>query len=307
MIHLFAGAQRWRDGRSSFRPHDDEYIDTRHFEIHEITGKGSDSTCRRFVQRHHYSGSYVAARRRYGLTDLRTHELVGVAVYSVAGGQHVAGYSFPFLDRNEVVCLGRLVLLDYVKKDGESWFVTECQRRLYHDHGIKGVVSFSDPVPRRSETTNELVMPGHVGVVYQACNALYTGRSKPETVRLYRDDCSDVAPRSLSKIRARARGSLDPVKTDGWEAAVETLVAHGARHPRRGELRGTELLDWLGGALHETTTAFRHPGKHRYLFGLDRRVRRAIRRQHKLVDPDGRYVKAGNHDDYPQQVDAEAV
>lgn len=301
MTELMLFGQRWRDGHHSFRPPDDPYIDTRHFEIEEIKGKGSDNLCRGFVEQHHYSGSFVASRRRYGLYDLRTNELAGVAVFSIAGGQHIAPYSFPFLDPLEVVCLGRLVLLDYVKKDGESWLVAECHRRLYHDYGIKGVISFSDPVPRRSEQTGVLVMPGHKGVVYQALGSLYTGRSKPETVRFYRDSCTDVAARSLSKIRAKAKGSRDPVKTDGWEAAVETIVSHGARRPRQRELKGDPLKGWLREALATTTVAHRHPGKHRFLFGLDRRVKRELRRRNGIRGT------AANHQDYPKVVDLEVV
>src|SRR5262245_917910 len=45
-------------------------------------------------------------------------------------------------------------------------------------HGVRGVVSLSDPVPRRT-VAGELVFPGHVGTIYQASNAAYLGRTTP--------------------------------------------------------------------------------------------------------------------------------
>jgi hypothetical protein len=245
----------------------------------------------------------VAARFRYGLYDQRLAagddklgKLVGVCVFSQAGGQHVSGYSFPFLDSLEVVTLGRLVLLDYVKRDGESWFVAEAQRRIYHDYGIMGVVSFSDPVPRVADS-GEVVMPGHVGCVYQSLNALYTGRSARETVRIFGDDCTSPEPRSLSKIRAWARGAPSR-KTVGWEGSVSNLVGHGARAPREDELEGEALLAWLTGALDSTTRKTRHPGKHRYLWGLDKRVKRAMLRHHGFSGKGS----AGNPAEYPKVI-----
>jgi hypothetical protein len=283
---LWDGGQRWRDQETSWRPKDDVNIDTRHFEIAAIEGEGSDTICRAFVAQHHYLKTLPAARFRYGLYDLRTDELVGVAVYSVAGSKHVARYNFPWLDRLEVVTLGRLVLLDYVPRRGESWLVGEAHRRLYHDHGIKGVVSFSDPLPRRNESGIQTT-PGHVGYVYQATNALYAGRSKGENKRLYRDDATDAVGRGLSKVRARARGETDTKKTQSWESVVRELVAHGAPEPTKRQLRGDALLLWLNQALAQTAVQYYHPGQHRFKWGLDRREKKALWKHHgvKKGDP----------------------
>jgi hypothetical protein len=47
--------------------------------------------------------------------------------------------------------------------------------------GVRGVVSFSDPVPRRT-AAGDLVFPGHIGTIYQASNAGYLGRTTPRRV-----------------------------------------------------------------------------------------------------------------------------
>jgi hypothetical protein len=71
------GAQRWNDRRDSYRPAG-EPIRTADFDVVEIL---SDNVARAFVERHHYSKSYPAARFRFGF--YRRAELVGVAVFSV--------------------------------------------------------------------------------------------------------------------------------------------------------------------------------------------------------------------------------
>jgi hypothetical protein len=47
-------------------------------------------------------------------------------------------------------------------------------------------VVFSDPVERR-RADGTVIMPGHVGVIYQASNAVYTGRGTARTLALLPD------------------------------------------------------------------------------------------------------------------------
>jgi hypothetical protein len=54
----------------------------------------------------------------------------------------------------------------------ESWFLARCSR-LAAEAGLRGLVMFSDPVPR-TRTDGVVVMPGHIGTIYQASNAVYT-------------------------------------------------------------------------------------------------------------------------------------
>lgn len=249
--------QRWRSRRDSYRPAG-EPIDTRRYEVAPIDGAGADRTAEAFVAAHHYSGSYPAARERVGL--YRGDALVGVAVFSVPAQERVLAV-LP-CPKTEAVELGRLVLLDDVEANGESWFIARCFEIL-RSRGYAGVVSFADPEPR-SKATGEVVFPGHLGTIYQATNAIYSGRASPRTLRLLPDG-KVFSARAISKVRARERG---------WRYSVEQLVAAGAAEPESTTVDG--LRAWLAAELPRITRAMRHRGNHRYLFGLTASVRRRL-------------------------------
>jgi hypothetical protein len=127
---------------------------------------------------------------------------------------------------------------------------------------VRGVVSFSDPVPRR-DAAGRLVFPGHVGLIYQASNALYAGRGTPRTL-LVLPDGRVLHERALAKARALERG----------HGYVEELLERFGAPPRRG----ADPARWLPHALAAAgVRRVRHPGNHRYLFRIgDRRARRAV-------------------------------
>lgn len=166
--------QRWKTGRDTYRPVG-ETIDTRAYEVASIP---DDSTARAFVETHHYSKSYPAARFRYGL--YRGDHLAGVAVFSVPARAAVLAV-LPG-DPSERTELGRFVLLDDVAANGETWFLARAFEML-RTAGIAGVVSFSDPMARR-RSDGSIVHPGHVGTIYQAFNAIFLGRARPDRIRL---------------------------------------------------------------------------------------------------------------------------
>jgi hypothetical protein len=68
--------QRWYKRLNTWRD-TSEIIDTHAHEVAEIF---DDNTAKAFVEEHHYSGTYPAARERFGL--YRGEQLVGVAVFS---------------------------------------------------------------------------------------------------------------------------------------------------------------------------------------------------------------------------------
>lgn len=246
------GAQRWRDRCDSYRPKG-EPIDTRQYEIAAIAG---DDEARAFVERHHYSTSYPAAVERFGL--YRRGELVGVVVFS----EPVQGKVLDVLPcpRDQAAELGRLVSLQDVPANGESWLIAECFRRLART-GYTGIVSFADPQPRLSRD-GRAVFAGHLGYIYQASNAGYTGLSSPRTIRL-RDDGTVLSDRTMSKIRKLERG---------WRYAVEQVIAAGAAPPATGE----DLRAWLRRELQKISRPMRHHGNHRYVWALDRAGRRTL-------------------------------
>jgi hypothetical protein len=134
---LINACQRWRQQRARYQPAG-EVIPTHHYEVAPIA---SDRVARQFVEQHHYSRSYPAARFRTGL--FRKGVLVGVAVLSQPASQAAleAALPFPDLDRAE---LGRFVLHDSVEANGESWFLARTWE-LARVHGIDAVVMHSDP------------------------------------------------------------------------------------------------------------------------------------------------------------------
>ena len=172
--------QRWRDRRASWQPTSAGGFDPTRYRAVPIV----EATAGAFVRRHHYAGTYPAARFRYGLLDRAPRAevpdaigldgygawLVGVAVFGVPMSAGVLTRPFPTLrPYAESIELSRLVLLDEVPGNAESWFVDRAFAALAA-HGIRGVVAFSDPVPRAG-IDGRRVMPGHVGWVYQALGA----------------------------------------------------------------------------------------------------------------------------------------
>lgn len=243
--------QRWRERRGLYRPAG-EPISTRAYEVAVMP---TDREPRAFVERHHYSGSYVAARFRVGL--YRRDALVGVAVLSQPSSQAAlrAALPWPGLEACE---LGRFVLLDDVPANGESWFLARCFE-LARGAGFQALVAHSDPEPRHRRS-GEVVFAGHVGTIYQASNARYTGRTPARTWRLFADG-TVFSARAWSKLRARDRG---------YRYVTELLVQHGAPAPDGDWER------WVQRAVAVATTPYRHRGTHRYVWMLDRRHARRL-------------------------------
>ena len=244
--------QRWRSHRSYYR-HADEVINTREYEVAPMTG---DSEAKAFVEKEHYSKSYVAARFRFGLWN---HGLLaGVAVFSHPCNDSALTNVFkcPALMAVE---LGRFVLRDSVPGNGETWFLARCFEHLRKSTDLIGVLSFSDPIPRR-KTTGEVVMPGHIGTIYQAHNGRYLGLSTPRTVLLLPDG-SVLSARAVQKIRALE---------SGWKYASAILQRFGAA-PLTGD-----PVAWLGTWLPRLTRKVRHPGAHKYAWPLRRSAEKIL-------------------------------
>jgi hypothetical protein len=248
--------QRWRAGRHSWRR--DTSFDPRRYHVAPI----GETTARAYVVRNHYSHEWVSAKARFGLFE--GPRLRGVAVLSTPMHPKVLTNVFPQLESGEAIELGRFVLDDEVPANGETWLLARVFRRAAAV-GFRGVVSFSDPVPR-TRPDGSIVFPGHVGWIYEAANALHLGRSTPRT-QLLLPDGTVFNERARSKIRAGERGSA---------YAERKLCRFGARPRRPGE-SGTA---WLAHALADAgVRRVRHHGAYRYAFVLGSdRERRALRR-----------------------------
>ena len=243
--------QRWRDRRASYCPAG-EVIATQRYEVAIIP---DNKTAKQFIITHHYSGTYPAARFRFALWQ--GPHLHGVAVFSHPVNNLTLTNLFP-CELRAAVELGRFVLLDEVPGNGETWFLGRCFE-LLRRASIEGVVSFSDPQPRRTDQ-GIVVFPGHIGTIYQAHNARYLGRSTrhPQYVL---PDGTIFSQRAIQKLRAREQG---------WRYAAAVLRRFGADEP------GEDLDAWRRCWMAKLTRCQPHPGNHKYAWGLTRAIQRCL-------------------------------
>lgn len=274
-------SQRWDQGMSSFVPNAGTDLE-KDYEVRQIGGAAAKG----FVQLHHYLPKFPQIGAAYGLYTRRGGRLVGVAIWSNAAEGAQTRYGR--VERREIRDLSRLVLLDEVPGNAESFFVARAKRRYarYHQEEertfggskrkpskLRVLLSMSDPVPVRDSEGNT-ILPGHIGNVYQALNALYVGRSSPKT-QLVTPGGYIIAGRGFSKVDALLRGETDPKKTRGGEKKLADLdeMLPGFGEARRRSRKTTEAL------LREPRWGLRrqrHPGNivYAWLVG-DRRQNRA--------------------------------
>lgn len=258
-LSLFA-CQRWRQGRDSYRPKRD-VVDPSAYEVVPVP----KDVARAFCLEHHYLGSWPSCRYAFGLIS-RGQELVGIAAFgnnSTPGAHASVARDFGVRDPNDVAVLSRFVLRDDVLANGET-LMLGATRRLLQREGIAGFASYSD-LCMRDTVDGRVVLVGHVGWIYAAGSAVYTGRTDRGFIYLFRDGTT-VPSRSLAKIANRDRG---------WRGAVARLVSHGAADLPEGA-SDEERRAWLAHWLPRLTRKRRHLGNHRYLFPLTKTVRRNL-------------------------------
>lgn len=258
--------QRWRNRQHSWVRTSDGGFDPARYTVEPV----DETTAKGYVTTHHYSGTYPAASRRYGLyvNDADGPDLVGVAVFGIPAQAAVLTNVFPDLaPYTETLELSRFVLegtnggAARAPGNSESWFLARCFEQLAAG-GVRGVVSFADPVPRK--VAGQVLFPGHVGTIYQASNAVYTGRGTARTLTVLPDGTS-LSDRSVQKVRRGERGH---------EYVERRLVALGARAPRAEERGGP----WLTQALDDVgAVRVRHRGCLRYAMVTSRADRRRVK------------------------------
>lgn len=248
--------QRWR-GRRPFYVEPARRFCARGYAVEPL----DELQAKSFVEEHHYSGTFPAARWRFGLFD-PFGRLVGVCVFSHPSNDKVLTGRFPgkATDSTE---LGRLVLLDEVGFNAETWFIARCFPTLKRA-GLRGVVSFSDPLAR-DDIHGRVVHQGHLGTIYRGLGARYTGLATPRTLHLLPDG-SVFSARTAQKIRGLECG---------WAYGVEQLVRQGAEpcpmRPGEEALASAKLeaQAWLKTWMGRLCRKRRHRGNLTYLWAFD--------------------------------------
>lgn len=241
-------ALRWRLGRNHWRHDRDEGFRPRDYRVDAV----QDRLARAFTTQHHYSASYPFARERFGL--FCGLELVGVAVFSTPiSGKAVPRYAG--VESSLGLELGRFVLLDKVPYNGESFFLASALRMLRQARpDLAAVLAYSDPMPRFARD-GTVVMPGHIGVAYQATNGRYVGRAAAKTMHLTQDGRA-LCSRAISKVRLQEHGAA---------SAEKRLIRLGA--PARAF--GEDPRSWVDRVLKSGTfKRVQHPGNHVYVWPL---------------------------------------
>lgn len=191
--------QRWQDRRPTWRYRHEGGFDRTRYSVAEIP---DDTTASRFIEMHHYSRSCPAMKYRYGMYE--GNILVGVAILSIPARKEVITKPFKdLIPYTEVLELGRFLLLSQVPSNGETFFLGHIFE-LARKADVRGIVSFSDPIPR-TNAAGETIFLGHIGEIYKTKGALYTGRSSPRTIQLLPDGTL-LHDRTLQKIRAQEPG-----------------------------------------------------------------------------------------------------
>jgi hypothetical protein len=130
--------------------------------VREMTvGHVSVADVNEFARRWHYSHGGGSALWRYGLFDGFT--LVGVVAYNLPS-REACGVVFGPEFAASVVHMGRLVCADDAPRNTESRLIGESLKMLAKDRP-----------DTRAVLTYAAQDQGHLGYVYQATNAIYTG------------------------------------------------------------------------------------------------------------------------------------
>jgi hypothetical protein len=273
--------QRWDGGRDSYRPSDETFDPNRYF-----VKKIEKAPAKSFVLKHHYSRTFPGFRTAAGLFDVgkagQKERLVGVLVFGVFSNNASPKKWAQISNHRDAGDLSRLVLLDEVKGNAETWFVRQAipigqkyyeGRRTVNPDGdtMRVLISHSDPYPLLDVDGN-VVMPGHIGNIYQAMNARFLGRSS-SSKKMVSPGGVTISGNALSKLRSADPSSAHyrrhgKPKT-GWNYVEEMLRNLGA--PKKSARQS--YTDWVSSLYHlPGWRAVPHPGNLVYGWALGGRL-----------------------------------
>lgn len=145
-----------------------------------------------FVEEYHYSKNVngVKVSHCFGLFE-NSVELVGAVIF---GPLSTTAWKRYGEKESDVVELRRLVCLDHLPRNTESWLIAKCIKKLKKFRKYKVCVSYADPYH------------GHLGYIYQASNWKYLGQTSPD-IMLKTPDGKLYHSRSL---RVKYKGDYKP-------------------------------------------------------------------------------------------------
>lgn len=147
----------------------------------------------KFIEEWHYSGSIngVMGTYLFGLYD--EEKLIGAMIYGSLGMAN-AWKKYAKLP-GDVIELRRLCCIDDTPKNTESYFIGKTLRWLRQNTNIKIIVSYAD------------ANHGHSGIIYQATNFTYLGKTSPGKVIRRLSDGKEYHDKA---IRTKYKGKLKP-------------------------------------------------------------------------------------------------
>ena len=193
-------------------------------EMHVAAASVSD--VQEFARRYHYSGHASNQSWRYGLWH-------GLTLWGVAGfnlpTRETCESVFGEGHHDRVAHLSRLALADHALPNSESFLISHSLRLLSRDlPHLWAVITYAD------------ILEGHLGYVYQATNAIYTGVGSSSHHRYVTQDGKVrgdyEGSRFISAQEAKERG-WSVVKGLGKHRYVYILGTPRQKRERRAQLR----------------------------------------------------------------------
>ncbi len=120
---------------------------------------------RPFIEQHHYSHSINGCKVSDCFALYDGMEMKAAVLF---GPLSTTAWKKYGQDEKDVVELRRLVCLDELPRNTESWLIAQCLKRLKGKYKV--CVSYADP------------RHGHCGFIYQASNWSYMGQTANDTV-----------------------------------------------------------------------------------------------------------------------------
>ncbi len=150
------------------------------------------SSVRAYVEEHHYTKSVNGLKisQCYGLYD-NSGLLIGAAIFGQLSTTSWKKYA---KEESQVVELRRMVVADECPRNTNTWFMSRALKHLKNEFGYHVCVSYADP------------HYDHVGIVYQAANWIYVGKTAPDVV-LETPDGKQYHSRAM---RTKYKGELKP-------------------------------------------------------------------------------------------------